>query len=75
MRSWLDRPGLRPGSAATHLLDSLGQSGDCGSLEEGPQRDLHVEGAAETRQQLDGQERMAAALEETVMSTDRFGAE
>ena len=45
-----------------------------GSSRKALERHLDIERAADPRQELNGQERVAPALEEIVMSTDRFAA-
>ena len=57
------------------LLDDACQPRDGRVFEEIAQGCLDSERLAEPRQELDGQERVAAALEEIVVSTDRFAAQ
>ena len=70
--------GDRPRSAASRPrrpsppggLDPRGQAGDGRGLEQGPERELDAEGVAEPRDDLGGQQRVAAEVEEVVVGPD-----
>ena len=67
-----DRRCVRASADLLELLEPRGEAGDGGRLEQGPQRELDVEGVAEPRDDLGGQERVAAELEEVVVDADPF---
>ncbi len=65
----------RQGGAVSGLLHSEGERSEGGSLEEGPQGQLDVEGLAHARDDLGGQQRVAAQREEVVVAADLLHAQ
>ena len=65
-----DRQGRRRAPVAEPAGDALGQPGHGGRLEQVAHREVHLKGLLDARNDLRGQERVAAELEEAVMDAD-----
>jgi hypothetical protein len=60
--------------SAQRRVDGAGKAGDGGGLEEVAQGELDAEGAAQTGEDLNGKERVAAEGEEVVVDGDAVAA-
>ncbi len=75
-RAWLGNNGGHvPPCGVPRGVDAHGKTGDCGSLEECTEGQLHLQRGAEAGDDLGGEQGVSAELEEVVVGTDTGNAE